>query len=447
MSLTSSPSLIDPTRGSIRAAVLRLSGPAVAGSLLQILFNLADVFWVGRGLGSAALAGISTAGFTVWLLLAVAETAEVGLTAVESRLYGQGRREEAARSVFDALGLSAIMAASIAVAGLVGLPWLFQLMGTPPEVTVQGTGYLTVYLAGAPIVFAYFVMTAAFRAAGDTRTPLYLLALSVGLNVLLDPLLILGIGPFPRLEIQGAALATLLTRGLGCGLGLLLLRRRGLVRPGRLRGSEMKRMVRIGFPVAVGGSVFSVVSMILTRVTSRFGTPALAALGVGHRVESVSFMVCIGFGLAAATAVGQNLGAGKPERAASAGRTATAYALLATGSVGLVFFLFPGWVIGLFSSEAAVISAGSSYLRIVALAQIFMALHLVLEIGMEGAGYTLVPMISSVSLTVLRLPLAVLLSGIMGLTGIWWTIGGTSILRGVAVVAIWRAGWWSARRL
>jgi putative MATE family efflux protein len=417
----------------------------VGATILQGLFNVIDTFWVGRGLGPAALAGVSTAGFTVWMLLSMAELPAVGLTAVASRRHGERRPREAATAVYRAFWLGLILALVLGVGGLLALSGLFELMATPPEVTVQGAAYLAVYLAGAPIVFAYFVMDAAFRSAGDTRTPLILLGVSLGLNTLLDPMLILGLGPFPRMGIQGAALATLLTRAVGCAVGYRWLVSRGLVRRTSPLPKPILRMAWIGLPVAAGGALFSFVYVVLTRFTSQFGTAALAALGVGHKVESLSYMACIGFGLAAATAVGQNLGAGSRERAAAAGRTATGYAVAITGLAGLAFLLVPGPLMAVFTSDSAVIAAGSSYLRIVAIAQVFMALEIVLQMAMEGAGYSLVPWIPSSILTLARLPLAPVLSRSLGLAGIWWTISGTAVARGAAVLFIWRRGRWTER--
>ncbi len=419
----------------------------MGATLLQGLFNIVDTFWVGRGLGPTALAGVSTAGFMVWLILSMAELPAVGLTAVASRRHGERRPERAAAAVYRAFWLGLALSVAIGVAGLLFLSHLFDLMATPPEVTVQGGGYLAVYLAGAPIVFSYFVMEAAFRAAGDTRTPLVLLGVSLGLNTILDPLLILGLGPFPRMGIQGAALATLVTRALGCVVGYRWLIRRGLVRRVTPSVAPILHMAGIGLPVAAGGALFSFVYVVLTRFTSAFGTPALAALGVGHKVESLSYMACIGFGLAAATAVGQNLGAGSRERAVASGQVALAYAVALTGVAGLAFFVVPGPLMRIFTADPAVIAAGSSYLRIVAVAQVFMALEIVLLMAMEGAGYSLVPWIPSSLLTVLRVPLAPVLSRPLGLVGIWWTISGTSILRGVVVAWIWRRGVWKNRSL
>lgn len=438
---------VDPTRGSVPSAVLRLAGPAVAAALFQTLFNLTDTFWVGRGLGPEALAGISTGGFAVWTVLALAHLPSTGLTAVASRRHGERKRGRAAGAAYQALLLALALSLVVGLVGLWALWGLFDLMATPPAVTVEGAGYLSVYLAGVPVVFAYFVMDAAFRAAGDTRTPFWLLALAVVLNLALDPAFILGWGPLPALGIQGAALATLVTRGLGCGIGFLVLARRGLiarVRPDLLR---MEPLARVGLPVAAGGAVFSLVYILLTRFTSEFGTSALAALGVGHRVESLSYMACVGFGAAAATAVGQNLGAREPARARRSGRAATGFAAAVTGAVGIAFLVAPAPIMEAFTSDPAVVRDGVSYLRVVSVAQLFMAFHLVLESAMSGAGYTLLPMAASILLTVSRLPLAAFLSGVIGLVGIWWAISGTAVARGVVVAWIWRRGRWRERRL
>lgn len=419
----------------------------MAAALLQTLFTITDTFWVGQELGPAALAGISTGGFAVWTVLALAHLPSTGLTAVASRRHGERRRDEAARAGYDATLLALLLAAGVGALGLWALPALFDLMDTPPAVTVEGAGYLSVYLAGVPAVFAYFVMDAAFRAAGDTRTPFLLLAVAVAANLVLDPALILGWGPLPRLEIQGAALATLATRGVGCALGYVILVRRGLIERAWPETPRMSKLARIGMPVAAGGAVFSIVYILLTRFTAEFGTPALAALGVGHRVESLSFMACVGFGAAAATAVGQNLGAEAPERARRSGRWAAGFALALTTAVAVAFLAAPELIMSGFTDDAAVIRDGAGYLRVVAVAQLFMALHLVLESAMGGAGYTFLPMVASIVLTVSRLPLAAVLSGVVGLIGIWWAISGTAIARGAVVAWIWRAGRWRERRV
>ncbi|HEM45598.1 MAG TPA: hypothetical protein ENO23_00995, partial [Alphaproteobacteria bacterium] len=217
---------------------------------------------MGRGLGPEALAGVGTAGFAVWGILSLAEMPSVGLTAVASRRWGEGRDRDAAEAGYQALALALASALLVGAAGLLALGPLFDLMNTPTAVTVEGAAYLAVYLAGCPVVFAYFAMDATFRAAGDTRTPLHILLLALAANAILDPLLILGPGPLPRLGIQGAALATLLTRAAGCVYGYRLLLRRGLLRRCRPIPAAMRRIGGIGLPVAAGGLVFALVYIV-----------------------------------------------------------------------------------------------------------------------------------------------------------------------------------------
>ncbi|MFQ5528858.1 MAG: MATE family efflux transporter [Gemmatimonadota bacterium] len=440
-------SRIDPTRGSVRTAVRRLAIPAVAATLLQGLFNIVDMFWVGRGLGAAALAGVGTASFVVWAILSLAEMPSVGVTAVASRRWGERNDRQAQEAGYQAFGLAAVVAIVVGLGGLLSLESLFLVMDTPPEVTVRGADYLVVYLVGCPIVFSYFAMDTNFRAARDTRTPLQILLIALAANALLDPLLILGLGPFPRLGTAGAALATILTRTGSTVLGYQLLRRRGLIRRVRLSAATMRAIAWIGLPVAAGGVTFSVIYILLTRLTSQFGTAGLAAIGVGHKIESLSFLACIGFGTAAATAVGQNLGANQVERATRAGHAALRDALVMMSLIGTAFLVIPEQLMHLFTADPAIAAHGASYLRIVALAQLFMAFELVLQIAMEGAGYTVLPTLSGVVLTSLRLPLAWWLRVPLGLAGIWWAISVTAIARGAVMIGIWRRGTWRTQKV
>ena len=425
----------------------RLAIPAVAATLLQGLFNIVDMFWVGRGLGPAALAGVGTASFVVWAILSLAEMPSVGVTAVASRRWGEQNEHRAREAGYQAFGLAVIVAAIVGLGGLLSLESLFLVMDTPAEVTGQGADYLVVYLVGCPVVFAYFAMDATFRAAGDTRTPLRILLIALLANALLDPVLILGLGPFPRLGTAGAALATILTRTGSTVLGYRLLRRRGLIRRVRLSPAAMRTIALIGLPVSAGGVTFSAIYILLTRLTSQFGTAGLAALGVGHKIESLSFLACIGFGVAAATAVGQNLGAGQPERATRAGHAALRDALILMTLIGGAFLLVPEQLMHVFTADPVIAAHGASYLRIVAVAQLFMAFELVLQISMEGAGYTLLPMLSGITLTALRLPLAWWLRVPLGLAGVWWAISLTAIARGVVMIGIWRRGTWRAQKV
>lgn len=433
--------------GSLPRTIRRVGLPAVASSLLMTLFASADAHWVGTRVGAAGLAAVSTSLFWIWMLVSVAEMVSVGLTAVAARRHGEGRPDEAARVAGDALVYAVALGAVLAAAGTVWLTELSAVMGTPAEVSALARQYLGTYLLGMPLIFGYFVVDAAFRASGDTRTPLALLASSVAVTLVLDPLFIGGAGPVPALGVRGAAAATLLTRGTVCLVGALILARRGLVRFARVRPAVLLNISRIGLPVALTGVLFSVVYVAITPITAGFGTPALAALGVGHRVESWLYMIGVGFGAAAAAIVGQNIGAGDAARAERAGWITTAYAMVPAMGFALLSLLVPETLAGLFTNDPAVIDDAARYLRIASLGQLVVCAEVVLEASLGGAGDTLPVMLTSTALTAARIPLGAWAAARYGLDGLWWTITLTAFARAVAIALLWRGGRWKGRRV
>jgi putative MATE family efflux protein len=431
--------------GPLRPAILRLALPAVGTTLFQVLFNVTDTFWVGRTLGPNALAAVSLASYMVWVIVSVGELVGVGLTAVAARRHGDRDPRGAARAAGTALVMALVLGLIVAVGGVLSLPAVFRLMNATGDVATLARRFLVIQLVGAVLIYGYFVVTAAFRSAGDTRTPFLLLGASVLLNLVLDPLMILGWGPLPALGVYGAALATVLTRGLGFVVGLELLRRRRGIRFD-LSLPVARTIARIGLPTMLTGVLFSLIYMLLVRVVGRFGTPAIAALGVGHKIEGISYMICIGFGLAAETLVGQNLGAGQPARARRAGWLTARIAAVPTCALAVLFMLVPGALVGIFTDDPAIIRDGSLYLRAAAVAQLAMAFENVLEGALTGAGYTLYTMLAIVSISALRIPLAELVAGPFGLAGIWWMLALTAMARAAAMTGLWHWGGWEKAR-
>ncbi len=434
-------------REPLARIVLRVAVPAVVSNLLMTVFLAADAFWVSRRLGPTALAAVTASVFWVWMAISVAEMISVGLTAVAARRHGERRPADAARATGDALLLAVALGAVVAAAGRANAPALLALMHAPAPVVALGARYLGVYALAMPVLFAYFTVDAAFRASGDTRTPLLVLACSVALGLVLDPLLILGGLGFPALGVAGAAFATTGTRSAACLVGLVLLRRRGLVRFGRPERAVLATVVRVGLPTAATGVLFSVIYVVIGRSASSLGVPALAALGLGFRVESWLYMIGVGFGAAAAAVVGQNMGAGRVERAERAGWTmlavASAPALVAAAASAAV----PAFLAGIFTSDPAVVAETARYLRIVAVSQLVVCAEVVLEGALGGAGATVAPMVASTTLTAARIPLATWATPRFGATGLWWTISLTAVGRGVAMVALWWSGRWKRQRV
>ena len=422
--------------------IARVALPAVASSLLMTLFFSVDLYWIGTRVGATGLAAASTAVFYIWLLVSVAEMVSVGLTAVASRRYGEGRGAEAARIAGDALVLALVLGAICGAIGLLLLPHLFAVMHTPPEVSALGVRYLGTYLLGAPLIFGFFAVDAAFRAAGDTRTSFLLLSASVAVTLVLDPVLIVGWGPIPAMGVAGAALATIGTRAVAFGLGLMIVGRRGVLKVGRPDWRTLATIARIGLPTAVTGVLFSLIYVLVTRTATQFGTPALAALGIGHRVESWLFMIGVGFGAATAAIVGQNLGAGRADRASRAGWISVGICSAFGAVACLLTLVAPAWFASIFTDDPAVIAEAASYLRIAAVSQLGICAEIVLEGALGGAGYTLAPMLTSTVITASRVPIAAWAAMHYGSKGLWWTISLTALVRAVAMALIWRSGRW-----
>jgi putative MATE family efflux protein len=428
--------------GELRTTILQVALPAVASSLLMTLFSSVDAFWVGTRIGSAGLAAVSTSLFWIWAIISLAEMIGVGLTSVAARRFGEGRSRDAARLAGDGTVFAVSLGAVVACAGWLALPHLLAVMEMPADVTVLATRYLRTYLLGTPLIYGFFAIDASFRASGDTRTPFVLLLTSVAITLVLDPLLMLGIGPFPELGIAGAAIATIATRGAAFVMGSVLATRRRLMHFGLVKLGHVWAICRVGLPTAVTGITFSVIYVFMTRSVTRFGTPALAALGIGHRVESWLFMIGVGFGAATAAIVGQNLGAGRTDRAARAGWIATGYCTL----LGVVAFALelgiPSQFASLFSDDPAVIAEATKYLRIASISQLAVCAEIVLEGALGGAGETVPPMLSSTALTASRIPLAAWAADRWGSVGIWWVTSLTAIGRAAAMATLWRAGRW-----
>ena len=425
--------------------IWRIGAPAVASNLLMIVFSSADAFWVGTRLGAAALAAVATSLFWIWLVVSIAEMVGIGLTAVAARRHGEGRPEEAARVVGEALIYAVGLGAVVAVSGVLLLPWLLSALHNPAGVQALGARYLGTYLMGMPLIFGFFAVDAAFRASGDTRTPMVILGTSVVMTLVLDPVLILGRFGIPALGIAGAAVATIATRGGAFLLGTALLVRRRMVRLGRVRWGSLAAITRVGLPTAITGVAFSAIYVAVARTVTQFGTPAIAAMGLGFRVESWMYMVGVGFGAAAAAIVGQNLGARQPDRAARAGWITVGYGTLLSLIAVVIELAIPAQMAGIFTRDPAVILETAHYLRIAALAQLFTAAEIVLEGALGGAGETLPPMIMSTSISALRIPLAAWAATQWGTTGIWAVISVTAAGRGIGMAILWRLGRWKHR--
>jgi putative MATE family efflux protein len=420
--------------GSIDRAILHLGAPAALAALLQAGFLVVDTFWLGR-VGAVAIAAASTAGFVMWLAQTLGEGAANGSGAVLANAVGADDQTGVTRAAAAGQALAVWGSAAVSTAGLTIAHWVFVFMGTAADVNLAGGRYLWVILLGMPTYFVFAWLSAAFRAIGDARTPLKLLAVAAVVNLLVDPVLIFGLGPVPELGIIGAAVATVAAWSASAFWGWLLLGRLGL-RP-MVREllhppvHETKTALKVGIPLGLEGAFFSVIYIVLTKVTTAFGTPAVAALGVGHKLELLNYFVCAGMGAAATTLVGQNLGAGNPGRAVRAAWRTLFLTCLPVAAVTVALVSFPSSAVAVFNDDPDVVSAGTTYVLLVGLSQVFMAFEVVVLAAFAGAHWTAIPAAVEMGFTAARIPVAIVLVNFgLGVEAVWIAIAGTTVVKG-----------------
>ncbi|HEX7879155.1 MAG TPA: MATE family efflux transporter [Candidatus Eisenbacteria bacterium] len=432
---------------------LSLAWPIIVSRLLHTFFHLANVAWVGR-LGPEAIGAVTTSIYLFWTWYALAGMITLGATSVVARHVGAGRPDEAARVAGQGVGAILVLACVMTALGFVGAGPLFGIISDDPDVRRIGADYVRIVSLASVPTYIILIGEAIYRGSGDTRTPMRVLVATLAVHVVLDPFLILGVGPFPRLGVHGAALATLITQSLGATIYLVLalcgrwpFSVAAMFKGFRADGQVIRAMAGIGAPISAIGLLFSSVYLVLAKIAAGYGTPILAALGIVNRLESFSFLTSEGFGVAATTTTGQNIGAGQLDRADRLARRARTWSTALTFVCGVIFLAVPEQILMLFTDDPSVIERGALFLRIVALAQPFQGMEIALEGALAGAGDTRPAMLIAVPLSLVRIPIILWLAGPMGMgaVAIWWTITVTSILRGLLVEAWFRSGRWRRR--
>ena len=410
----------DYTVGPIGRAVILLAVPMVLEMFMESLFAVADIFWVSH-LGKEAAATVGLTESLMTLIYAVAIGLSIGSTAMVARRIGERNPEGASRAAVQAILLALIMATVIGLAAAPFAPKLLGFMGASPAVIDQGATFTRIMLAGNATVMLLFMINAVFRGAGDAAIAMRVLWLANSINIILGPLLIFGVGPFPKLGVAGAAIATNIGRGTGA---LYALSR--LIRPGgrfdlqrwhfRLEPAIMKRLIRLSstatFQVFIGMASW----IGLARIIASFGTDVVAGYIVGIRVILFALLPSWGMSNAAATMVGQALGARNPERADRAVWKAGSYNVMFLGVIGLLFVVFAGPIIRIFTPDPHVVPYGVDCLRTIAYGFLFYAYGMVLTQSFNGAGDTWTPTIINLFVFWLfELPLAYVLAFVFGM--------------------------------
>ena len=437
------------THGSLLGATWRLALPMMGQVVLQNLYTLVDMWFVGR-LGPTALSAVGISGNIVNVLWTAAIGIVTGSTAIISLAVGAGDRQRAQ----VAAGQSLLLALVVSVFGLAATPLAPRFLaglGAQSDVVAVGTPYLSLLLAMSFTLYLSIVFSWALRGAGDAVTPLWVLGLSNLLNAGLDGLLIFGAGPVPAMGVTGAAVATVVAQGSAAAvLGwLFFVRGRGVftLRPGDLRPrwGALWQMFTIGIWGSGRMLILNISGLALTGMVATFGTAALAAYTVGLRLRIVVLSMGLGaFGGAAMTLVGQNIGAGRVDRAQRAGWLSTGvFGLLALAAACVMFFFAPQ-CIGWFNDDPAVVAAGGSFLRWTAFSLVFLAPSTVLGRAMNGAGDSFWPMVlTAITMLGLRIPLSWWLARLwLSPTGVWAALAASDVLQGSLFCAAFAWGRW-----
>jgi putative MATE family efflux protein len=439
----------DPTQGPVGRAILMLAVPMVLEMVMESVFAVVDIFFVSR-LGASAIAAVGLTESLLTVMYTVAIGLSIGVTAMVARRTGAGDAEGASNAAGQAVMLAGGLSVIIAVAGIVFAPRLLAVMGGDAEVVALGSGYARVMLGGNATILLLFLLNAAFRGAGDAAIAMRVLWFANAINIVLDPLLIFGIGPFPELGVTGAAVATTTGRGLAvCAQLWVLFRGAGRIRllasSLRPQVQVVRRLLRLSATGTLQVFIGTASWIALIRILAEFGADALAGYTIAMRIVLFALFPAWGLANAAATMVGQGLGAKDPERAERAVWIAARMNLVLLGTVGIIFVAAAPALVGFFGSGAAADAYAVRCLRIVSAGFLFYAYGMVLNQSFNGAGDTWTPtVLNLLCFWLWEIPLAWALAMLAGLgpQGIFVAITIAFCTQTVAAAVVFRRGRW-----
>lgn len=419
----------DLTTGSIPKHLVRFSLPMFIGNLLQTALGFTDAIWVGNIVGPNAV-GATQVSFPIqFLLIALSNGATLATTILVSQYYGAGDHEKVKKTVNNSFSVALIFGALLTAMGLLLCDDILIWMNTPPEIFPMASSYLKIIISGFIVTFLVNLIMSILRGIGDTMTPLIFMAIAVGINIVLDPILIIGIGPIPKMGFNGSAVATVISQVIGLVTALIYLNRKNHFisidfKSLKLERAHVIKLFRIGFPSMLQQSLISINSVFITGMVNRFGADATTAFGASGRIESIVFMPAMSIGLAVSAMTGQNLGAGNVKRVREVFKWGAIMTAGITLTLSAIIVLFPKLLLSMFVRKPEILEIGIGYLRTLGFAYILFALMFVSNGVINGSGRTLVTMaITVLSIWLIRIPLAALLSSTsLGINGIWLAV-------------------------
>jgi putative MATE family efflux protein len=444
----------DFTEGKLSRAILLLSIPAVLEMVMESVFVIVDIYFVSK-LGADAVATVGITESVITLIYAIAIGLGMATTSLVSRRIGEKKPDAASNAAFQAILTGAVVSFLIGVPGAVFSKDLLRIMGASNEIVTGMSGYTRIMLAGNVVIMMLFIINAIFRSAGDAAVAMKVLWIGNIINIILDPCFIFGIGPFPKLGVTGAAVATTIGRGSAVLVQFYLL----FYGNKRIRLSKkhitvnfrvMVKLMKLSFG-SIGQNLIGTTSWIaLVRILSSFGSEVVAGYTIAIRIIGFTLLPSWGISNAASTLVGQNLGAGKPDRAEKSVWVTGWVNMILLGAIGIIYIAFPGAFIQMFISNENVIKSGVLGLRIVSIGFISYGLGMVLVNSFNGAGDTSTPLkINIFAFWMVEIPLAWVLAYKAGLdeTGVFIAIVVAESIMTITAWLIFRKGKWKLKEV
>lgn len=435
---------LDLLHGKILPTMIRFGAPLMGTAFIQMAYNLTDIAWIGR-IGTEAVAAAGQVGFLMWIGSSFALIPRVGMSVLAAQYYGAGERGRAKLSINNGLWLSLLMGIVYGGLLLVFKDALIQFYNLNDSVNRLTEQYLVVIAMGMPLFFINPVLSGAYNSLGNSRLPFRVNTLGLLINIVADPFLIFGWGPFPALGIQGAAIATVFAQFVVFACFAYVIKRsddlinhsRPMVFQPDL--SLLKEMTRLGFPISLQSNIHALISVLLNRSVASYGALPLAVASVGSNIESISWMTTEGFAAAITAFTGQNFGARFFERVKDIYNTS----MKSVATIGMVatvvLLVFRYQLFQLFiPNDSQAVELGAVYLFIFGMSQLFMSIEIGGSGFLNGIGDTRTPALINSTFNVIRIPLAMLLMPLMGVSGIWVAMSLTSVLKGILIFTLSR---------
>lgn len=433
---------INLTEGKITSVLIKLALPIMGTSFIQMMYNLTDMMWLGR-LSTKAAAAAGTAGFYMWIGASIMLICQVGVSVGVAQGYGRQDFDDVRKHISNGMKFNLIIGIIYSLFLIVmrnKLIGFFELEDI--ETTKMAIEYLVIVALGLVFHFTNPIFSAIYNASGNSFLPFVVSSLGLIANMLLDPVLIFGLGPFPKLGIKGAALATVLAQIIVSLVYLMVSRNNDLLfsQLNLLKLPEMdyiKKIFKLGFPASLQSGVHAFISMVLTRILAQWGPTPVAVTSIGSQIESITWMTTEGFSTAISAFVGQNYGAKNLERVKK-GYYSGLKMVGALGIFSTFLLMFAGGpIFKIFTpDDALAIAQGKTYLWILGISQFFMAIEIASAGAFNGLGRTKIPAITGIVLNGLRVPASYILSAsLLGMTGVWWSISISSVFKGIILTS------------